>query len=44
MSYGFEVLNDAGAVMVDSDNRTTLFADIRNITGTTDNGYYMIKN
>jgi len=44
MSYGFELFNDAGAVMVDSDNRTTLFSDIRNITGLTDIGYYQVKN
>lgn len=44
MSYGFELFNNAGAVMVDSDNRTTLFSDIRNITGLTDVGYYQVKN
>lgn len=36
MSYGFEVYNDAGALQIDSDNKTTLFSDIRNIDGLTD--------
>jgi hypothetical protein len=44
MSYGFEVYNDAGALQIDSDNKTTLFSDIRNIDGLTDNGYYKIDN
>ncbi|WP_410505187.1 hypothetical protein [Klebsiella pneumoniae] len=44
MSYGFEVYNDAGALQIDSDNKTTLFSDIRNIDGLTDSGYYQINN
>lgn len=44
MSYGFEVYNDAGALQLESDNKSTLFSDIRNITGVTDAGYYNIKN
>lgn len=44
MTIGFEVYNDAGALQIDSDNRTTLFSDVRNITGVTDTGYYHIPN
>lgn len=44
MTYGFEVYNDAGALQIDSENKTTLFSDIRDISGLTDIGYYMIDN
>lgn len=44
MTIGFEVYNDAGALQIDSDNRTTLFSDVRDITGVTDIGYYYIPN
>lgn len=44
MTYGFEVYNDAGALQLDSENKTTLFSDIRDISGLTDIGYYAIDN
>lgn len=44
MAMGFEVYNSAGALQVDSQHRNTLVSDVRNITGLTDIGYYMIKN
>lgn len=44
MNYGFGVYNDAGALQIDSENKTTLFADIREISGLTDIGYYNIDN
>ncbi|TNL04526.1 hypothetical protein CYD30_23525 [Kosakonia cowanii] len=41
---GFEVFNAAGKLMIDSDNRSTLFYDNRTITNVTDGGFYSIPN
>ncbi len=41
---GFELFNDAGKLLIDSDNRSTLFYDQRTLGAVTDKGFYRVSS